>query len=52
MGAIETRRPIIEAADRLFCEHGFEATFFADIAAEVKLSRRTDERVAFLSCER
>ena len=39
MGAIETRRQIVEAADRLFYEHGFEATSFADIAAEVKLSR-------------
>lgn len=39
MGAIETRRQIVEAADRLFYERGFEATSFADIAAEVKLSR-------------
>jgi AcrR family transcriptional regulator len=39
MGAIETRRQIIAAADRLFYERGFEATSFADIAAEVKLSR-------------
>jgi TetR/AcrR family transcriptional regulator, transcriptional repressor for nem operon len=39
MGAIETRRQIVEAADRLFYERGFEATSFADIAAQVKLSR-------------
>lgn len=39
MGAIETRMRIVEAADRLFYEHGFEATSFADIAAEVGLSR-------------
>jgi AcrR family transcriptional regulator len=39
MGAIETRRQIVEAADRLFYERGFDATSFADIAAEVKLSR-------------
>jgi TetR/AcrR family transcriptional regulator, transcriptional repressor for nem operon len=39
MGAVDTRRQIIEAADRLFYERGFEATSFADIAMEVKLSR-------------
>jgi TetR/AcrR family transcriptional regulator, transcriptional repressor for nem operon len=39
LAAIETRRQIVEAADRLFYERGFEATSFADIAAEVKLSR-------------
>ncbi len=39
MGAIETRRQIVEAADRLFYEHGFEATSFADIAGDVGLSR-------------
>ena len=39
MGAIETRRQIVEVADRLFYERGFEATSFADIAAEVGLSR-------------
>lgn len=39
MGAINTRRRIVEAADRLFYEHGFEATSFADIAKAVELSR-------------
>jgi len=39
MGAASTRRQIVEAADRLFYEQGFEATSFADIAAAVKLSR-------------
>ncbi|MDK1489730.1 helix-turn-helix domain-containing protein [Sinorhizobium sp. 7-81] len=39
MGAATTRRQIVEAADRLFYERGFEATSFADIAAVVGLSR-------------
>lgn len=39
MGANETRQQIVEAADRLFYEVGFEATSFADIAKEVGLSR-------------
>lgn len=39
MGAATTRLQIIEAADRLFYEKGFEATSFADIAAVVGLSR-------------
>ncbi|MFA5123637.1 TetR/AcrR family transcriptional regulator [Zavarzinia sp.] len=39
MRASETRRQIVEAADRLFYEQGFEATSFADIAADVGLSR-------------
>lgn len=39
MGAMQTRRQILEAADRLFYERGFEATSFADIATAVGLSR-------------
>jgi len=39
MGASETRRQIVEVADRLFYERGFEATSFADIAQAVGLSR-------------
>ncbi|WP_451988105.1 TetR/AcrR family transcriptional regulator [Azospirillum endophyticum] len=39
MGAASTRQRIVEAADRLFYEQGFEATSFADIAAAVRLSR-------------
>ncbi|KAA0579354.1 TetR family transcriptional regulator [Azospirillum sp. Sh1] len=39
MGAASTRQQIVEAADRLFYEQGFEATSFADIAAAVRLSR-------------
>lgn len=39
MGASETRQQIVEAADRLFYEFGFEATSFADIARAVGLSR-------------
>jgi TetR/AcrR family transcriptional repressor of nem operon len=34
-----TRQQIVEAADRLFYERGFEGTSFADIAAVVGLSR-------------
>ena len=39
MGALETRKQIVEAADRLFYENGFEATSFANIAQSVGLSR-------------
>ena len=39
MVATTTREQIVEAADRLFYERGFEATSFADIAAVVGLSR-------------
>jgi AcrR family transcriptional regulator len=39
MGANDTRQQIVTAADRLFYEHGFEATSFADIAKQVGLSR-------------
>lgn len=39
MGASETRQQIVDAADRLFYENGFEATSFADIARDVGLSR-------------
>jgi TetR/AcrR family transcriptional regulator, transcriptional repressor for nem operon len=34
-----TRKKIIEAADRLFYERGFESTSFADVAAAVRISR-------------
>ena len=39
MSASETRKQIVDAADRLFYEQGFAATSFADIADEVGLSR-------------
>ncbi|SCB57588.1 transcriptional regulator, TetR family [Rhizobium aethiopicum] len=39
MVAAATRLQIVEAADRLFYERGFEATSFADIAGVVGLSR-------------
>jgi len=39
MSAADTRQEIVEAADRLFYEQGFETTSFADIAAAVQLSR-------------
>ena len=39
MSATDTRQHIIEAADRLFYEHGFEATSFADISEAVQISR-------------
>lgn len=39
MGAADTRQQIVETADRLFYEQGFEATSFADIASAVNLSR-------------
>lgn len=39
MGASETRQQIVDVADRLFYEHGFQATSFADIAKDVGLSR-------------
>ena len=37
--ALSTRDQIIQAADQLFYERGFEKTSFADIAASVNLSR-------------
>ena len=39
MGTIDTRDQIIEAADRLFYQKGYEHTSFADIAAAVRISR-------------
>ncbi|ESQ85144.1 hypothetical protein AEAC466_05380 [Asticcacaulis sp. AC466] len=39
MGASATRQQIVNAANRLFYERGFEATSFADIASDVGLSR-------------
>ncbi|MDK4733566.1 TetR family transcriptional regulator [Rhizobium sp. CNPSo 3490] len=39
MVAAATRQQIVEAADRLFYERGFEATSFANIAGTVGLSR-------------
>lgn len=39
MGASETRQQIVDVADRLIYERGFEATSFADIAKDVGLSR-------------
>lgn len=39
MSAAVTRRQIVEAADRLFYERGFEATSFGDIASATGLSR-------------
>jgi len=39
MRAAVTREQIVEAADRLFYEQGFEATSFAHIAVETGLSR-------------
>ncbi|SFK10183.1 TetR/AcrR family transcriptional regulator [Methylocapsa palsarum] len=39
MGASETRQQIVDVADRLFYERGFEATSFADIARDAGLSR-------------
>ncbi|WP_412542914.1 TetR/AcrR family transcriptional regulator [Longispora sp. K20-0274] len=39
MTATATREQIVRAADRLFYEHGFEHTSFADIAGAVGLSR-------------
>ena len=39
MSAASTRRQIVEAADRLFYEQGFEVTSFADIAQAVRISR-------------
>jgi TetR/AcrR family transcriptional repressor of nem operon len=39
MGASETRQQIVDVADRLFYEHGFEVTSFADIAKVIGLSR-------------
>lgn len=34
-----TREQIVEAADRLFYEHGYARTSFADIAGAVQISR-------------
>ena len=39
MAANDTRQQIIDAADRLFYEQGFESASFANIAAAVGLSR-------------
>ena len=39
MGASETRQQIVDVADRLFYERGYEATSFAHIAGDVGLSR-------------
>ena len=39
MTAQETRGQIVDAADRLFYEQGFEYTSFADIASAVQISR-------------
>lgn len=39
MSAEDTRREIVQAADQLFYERGFEATSFAHIAVAVDLSR-------------
>lgn len=39
MGEKSTREQIVEAADRLFYERGFEHTSFADIADVVQISR-------------
>ncbi|TQK44131.1 TetR family transcriptional regulator [Streptomyces sp. SLBN-118] len=39
MSAAATRDQIVEAADRLFYQHGYEHTSFADIAGAVGLSR-------------
>lgn len=39
MSAAQTRQQIVEAADRLFYQQGFDHTSFADIAAAVRISR-------------
>ncbi len=39
MAEASTRGHIVEAADRIFYENGFDHTSFADIAAAVKISR-------------
>lgn len=39
MSAPSTRDHIVEAADRLFYQHGYEHTSFADIAGVVRISR-------------
>ncbi|MEH3048118.1 TetR/AcrR family transcriptional regulator [Sphingomonas adhaesiva] len=39
MGANDTRRHIVDVADRLFYARGYAATSFADIAGEAGLSR-------------
>lgn len=38
-GMLKTRELIVETADRMFYEGGFEATSFADIAASLGISR-------------
>lgn len=38
-GSKTTREQIVEAADRLFYERGYEHTSFSDIAGEVRISR-------------
>ena len=35
----DTRTEIVEAADMLFFQHGFDHTSFADIAEAVQISR-------------
>lgn len=39
MESKSTRDQIVEAADRLFYQHGFEHTSFSDIARDVQISR-------------
>ena len=39
MGEKSTRERIVDAADRLFYERGYEPTSFADIANAVEISR-------------
>lgn len=39
MAATDTREQIVEAADRLFYEQGFDHTSFADVATAVGISR-------------
>ncbi|PZU86666.1 MAG: TetR family transcriptional regulator [Shinella sp.] len=39
MGRKNTRETIVETADRLFYEHGYEHTSFADIGEAVQISR-------------
>ena len=39
MAAADTRQQIVDAADRLFYERGYEATAFADIAVAIGISR-------------
>lgn len=39
MSTLTTRERIVEAADQLFYQHGFEKTSFADISEKVNISR-------------